>query len=232
MMRRVFVALGLTAARLCGSTLAGAGDSVLSKPFGVEAGVIEITKTVKNPAVTTETIETLYFRDFGLVQARYSIEKTSSKFVKGEQVTRRFSLLEGTTLTSVDLDTKEGTRMQNPAADMLGRMSHSEAQDFADKMGDAMNTKTKKVGEEQVAGKLCEVSEAVTEMGAIKQTTRTYVWKGIVLKLVSSGMGTEVTEEALSVNTDTPIEVEKFKIPEGTKIKDIGSPLGRKRKAK
>jgi hypothetical protein len=99
-------------------------------------------------------------------------------------------------------------------------------------MGDAMNTKTKKVGEEQVAGKLCEVHEAVTEMGAIKQTTRTYLWKNIVLKLVSSGMGTEVTEEALSVKTDASIAAEKFKIPEGAKIKDIGNPLGGKGKKK
>ncbi len=229
-MRIPFAALGLTAALLCGSPPAGAGDPVQGKPFVVEFGVIEMKKTVKNPAVTTETAETMYFKDFGWVQARYSTEKASNKYVKGEQITRRFSLIDGKTLTSVDLDTKEGTRMENPAAGMLGKMSRPEAQGLADKMGDAMNTKTKKVGEEQVAGKLCEVHEAVTEMGAIKQTTRTYLWKNIVLKLVSSGMGTEVIEEALSVKTDAPIAAEKFKLPEGAKIKDIGNPLGGKKK--
>lgn len=228
-----FAALGLTAALLFGSPPAGAGDSIPDKPFDVQSGVIEMKKTVKNSAVTSETAETLYWKDFGRVQARYSTEKTSNKYIKGEQITRKFSLLEGKTLTSVDLDTKKGTRMENPVSGMLGKMSRQDAQDMADKMGEAMNTTTKKVGEEQVAGKLCEVYEAVTKMGAVKQTTRTCLWKNIVLKLVSSGMGTEVIEEALSVKTDAPVSAEKFKIPEGAAVMDIGNPLrGKGRKMK
>lgn len=226
-MRFAFAVLALAAAFLSGTARAGVEGSVLEKPFDVESGVIEMKKSVTNPAVTTETTETLYFKDFGRVQARHSVEKISGKYVKQAQVTRKFSLLEGTTLTTVDLDKNEGTRMENPAAAMQSGMTRGETQRFADKLGTATNTSSKKVGEEQVAGKLCDVHESVTELGGVKQTTRMHMWKNIVLKLVSSGMGTEVTEEAVSVKTEGSIAVEKFKIPEGTKIADIGNPLQR-----
>jgi hypothetical protein len=215
------------AALTCACLFAGplqAEETILDKPFQVESGTIEFRKSVVNAAVTVETVETLYFKDWGRIQARVSTETSSNKYVKGEQVARKFFLMEGAVITTVDLDAATGTRMKNPMAENLGRMTRGQAEEMAGKLADAMGTEVADAGEAEVAGLPCRVTESVTNMGEVKLTTRTYLWNGIVLKVESSGMGTETREEALSVDVTTRIPEEKFRLPEGITIGETKMP--------
>ncbi len=219
-LRRPFVLFALV---LASSPALAAEPSIGEKPFDVQSGVIEVRKSVKSAAVTSKTVETFYFKDWGRVQARVSTETSSNKFVKGEQVTRKFTLLEGATLTTVDLDKKTGMRTQSNMAKGFASMNRKQATEMTNKMADAMGTKTKSAGQATVAGMPCEVTESVTEMGTIKQTTRLYLWKNILLKSESTGMGAETLEEAVSVKTG-PVPAEKFLIPKGVTISEFKMP--------
>ncbi len=66
-------------------------------------------------------------------------------------------------------------------------------------------------------------------MAGMKQTSRICMWKNIILKKVSQGMGPEIREEAVSVQTDVAIPTDKFRIPQGIKFKEINRGLGQLR---
>ncbi len=199
---------------------ASAAQTVASRPYDVEAGTIVINKSVKNSMMTVEGVDTIYFRDWGRTRATWSTSKSTNRFTPGETVDRKFTLLEGTTITSVNLATMRGTRMKNPLADAVGRMTRPQAEELAARMGRAMNTKTSDAGEERVAGRTCKVQESTTEMGALRVTTRTCLWKNIVLKTAANGGGSDILEEATSVTLgDVPSD--RLAPPKGATISEM-----------
>ena len=55
-------------------------------------------------------------------------------------------------------------------------MSEADKKKFAEKMGNATNTKVTEEGTDIVAGKTCKVSKAVTKMMGISTTTTTWMY--------------------------------------------------------
>ena len=200
-MHRIFGRwLFLIAVLIVGLPVSRANAQLPEKPFLVETGIIEMHKKVVNPAVTVETTETMYFKEWGKTIARYTTTTTKSKFIAKEEVKHAFSLQEGPWLTTVDLDEKTGIRIKNTLAEAVGNLGREQQQKL-------------------VAGRRCAVKEAVTSIGGMTQTTRMCMWMNIPLRIESGGMGTEIREEAVSVQTDVPIPGEKFRIPDGIQMR-------------
>ena len=219
-MHRIFERLlFLIAVLIVGLPVSQAVAQLPEKPFLVETGIIEMHKKVVNPAVTVETTETMYFKEWGKTIARYTTTTTKSKFIAKEEVKHAFSLQEGPWLTTVDLDEKTGIRIKNTLAEAVGNLGREQRQKLGADLAGATGTEVKEVGEAEVAGRRCAVKEAVTSIGGMTQTTRMCMWMNIPLRIESGGMGTEIREEAVSVQTDVPLPGEKFRIPDGIQMR-------------
>ena len=73
----------------------------------------------------------------------------------------------------------------------------------------------KELGQEDVAGKLCDkYSLEVTQMGQRVSTT-IWVWKGISLKSVLSASGVSMTEMATDIQENVAVDAGHFTIPDG-----------------
>lgn len=200
-----------------------------NRRFLVESGIIEMKKEVISPAIQNKTTETIYFKNWGNTVATYTTSTTPNPYVKGDQVEHKFALLENGSLTVVNLDEKTGHKLQLSKLDKLKNMNKAQQKKFAENLKTAFGTTSQVIGEEEVAGKRCEMTEAVTAMAGMKQTSRICMWKNIILKKVSQGMGPEIREEAVSVQTDVAIPTDKFRIPQGIKFKEINRGLGQLR---
>ena len=78
--------------------------------------------------------------------------------------------------------------------------------------------KIKELGQEEVAGKQCDkYSLEVSQMGQQVSTTA-WVWKGIVLKSVTSASGMTMTEEATGIKENIEVDTENFTIPKDVTI--------------
>lgn len=187
------------------------------RPYETESGTFVMHKSTKNTMVTVETVDTTYFSDWGRKRATWSTATTSGRMLPKATVKRTLTILEGATITNVDLDARTGMRMQNPLA-ALGRMSRGQAQDMANRMAGATKTVMNAAGEATVAGQRCQVTESVTPLGAAQVVTRQCVWKNIVLKMTTNGGGSEIVEEVKTLSLG-PVPAERMAVPSGIAIR-------------
>ena len=72
----------------------------------------------------------------------------------------------------------------------------------------------KKIGEEEVLGKTCEVWE-IKNMG-----TKIWIWKGITLKTETDMMGMKINQTATKNRNHIKMAEEYFEVPEGVTISE------------
>jgi len=178
-------------------------------PYEVKSGVYEQV----DPLSKT----TVYFDDYGLKQAEYG----TTQFGPDDPAKHALKIrLPDGTMYDIDLDEKTGTSMKiDPKA----------AEALAAVMGPAMmkDTKTTDLPSRQILGKSCAGKEIT--VASMRMTTRTWTWKGILLRseMVSAGTnpvtGKAAAPMVIEVSTLNvgPVPAEKLQVPAGVKIQNL-----------
>ena len=117
--------------------------------------------------------------------------------------------------------------MKDQATAMLGGMSAVQQQQLGQGMMAALGGKPKELEDETVCGKNCKVTEISTDLAGMKTTSKTWMWKNILMRSESSGMGSEVVERVTKIQTDIEIPADKLTVPKDAKIKEVqATPFG------
>jgi len=190
-----------------------AGFSMMSKLnaqqgmnlFKSKSGIIEYEYSGKSIGN-----ETVYFDNHGNREARFKQTKTKMLGMTSEENTLTLRL--DTVIYSIDLVEKTGTR-QVISID-VSKMSKEEIKEW-EEWGRQMREDLgfEKTGEEQVLGRNCEIWEG---MGS-----KIWVWENMTLKSEVNLMGQWITE-AKKIDLNVKIDPDKFKIPDGIQIQDLG----------
>ncbi|MCL3781909.1 hypothetical protein EMN47_16105 [Prolixibacteraceae bacterium JC049] len=164
------------------------------KRYPFKSGIVQFQYTGK----TTGT-ETLYFDDYGRLEARHT--KTTTKVFGVKSTENKITILKGSQMTTID--NEEGTKhtMTNP---LLASMAEEniDFEEFGKKMMESLGFQ--KVGTETVKGKTCEVWKGI---GTI------YTWKGLALRTDMNMMGSKFTILATDIKTNVNVPAKYFAIP-------------------
>lgn len=183
-------------------------------PYGISSGMfIQVTRTSHDMMEGTMR-DTVYFENFGQLQARYqySRQEVNMMGIKNKEESRLIAIHRNDSIYSLNPEKKKGYVMKNPAQEFYQGMSEQDIQGFGQEMEEGMNTKSQRLGTERVAGKLCEVLEYTshTETGEIMMITRMWWWRGMNLKTISRGMGTEIHQEMILLKDHISVDKRRF----------------------
>lgn len=153
--------------------------------------------------------ETMYFDDYGMLEVKST--KATLEMMGIKQVTDTKVIMDGKWIYTLDNNSGEATKMENPLYSMFPQGGDLE------KVGEEMMTNMggKKIGTETLLGKKCEIWEIKKLMSKI------WIWKSIPIKSEINMMGMNITSIATSVEVDIPVSPNEFKIPEGVEFKDM-----------
>jgi hypothetical protein len=148
-----------------------------------------------------------YIDDFG---RKESVEMTIKNGIAQGVDKHIRTLMEGSSVITVDLDLKVGNRMELPEKPVNYLQITPEISE---------KYKIKENDEEEIAGKKCrKYSSEITQMGHTMQM-KTWVWKGLVLKSETSAGGMVVAvETATEIEENASVPEDKFKVPAGAVI--------------
>ena len=171
----------------------------------------ESGKVVYETSGSMTGTETMYFDDYGMLELKET--KATLEMMGIKQVTDTKVLMNGKWIYTIDKNSGEANKMENPLYSMFPEGGDLE------KVGEEMmiNMGGKKIGSETLLGKECDIWEIK------KLMSKVWVWKSIPIKSVVNMMGMNITQIATNVEVDISVSPDKFKIPEGVEFKDIGN---------
>lgn len=172
------------------------------KRYEIKSGIIE-TETSGTMNLGKETT---YFEDYGRREAKYTTTSVKIPGMNMEQTTNQLTIMDGDWMYSIDLDKKTGYKMKPP---VLGDLAEGQKTNDLGKVGMEMLEQMggKKIGEEEILGKKCEVWEIPSVNSKI------WIWKGITLKTETNIMGMEMNQKTTKLETNVSVPNEKFEIP-------------------
>ncbi|MEZ4887029.1 MAG: hypothetical protein R3E32_20025 [Chitinophagales bacterium] len=178
------------------------------KRYEVKSGIVEYETT----GTMNSGKETLYFDDYGRKEAKYTQTTVTVPGMNMKQTSNQLTIMDGDWIYSIDLDKKTGFKMK---PEMLEKMAKNKGNDLG-KVGKEMLEQMggKKVGEETVLGKNCEIWE-MSSFG-----TKIWIWNNLSLKNETNMMGMEIKQLATKVETNVSIPTEKFEVPNDITISD------------
>ncbi len=170
------------------------------KRYQIASAIVEYTLS----GAQTGT-ETLYFTEYGMREAKYT--RSELKVGGFSQKTNRVTILEGATTYNIDLETKTGTKLENP---FFKKFEGKDATEAGEKMLRDMGGE--KIGVESFLGKMCDVWE-VKKLGS-----KMWVWSGIPLKTETKFAGVQIIIAATKLEPNANIAPDKLAIPAGVNI--------------
>ena len=192
--------------------------SDVKERYGFKQARIVVEKKTKNASVELTTIDTVYIDEWGWVEVRYSHTVQDVRMIKQKTESWAVSIMEREWLTSYDPVKKKGQKMKNPFYATIGNLSEQQKKGMAEGMANAFESKTTAKGNEEVAGKMCEVTETRTGLQGMETVTTTWMWKGLLMKSVSTAMGTEITEHVTSIDEGIGVRADLRRIPDDVQI--------------
>jgi len=185
---------------------------------------LEKTTKTNTAGVVVEKFEKIYMS--GENEVSYITEKSDISLMGNNQTeeTRSVFIKNKEWIITYDPDKKTGTKIKNTFSDKFSGMSEADKKKFAEKMGSATNTKITDEGTGVVAGKTCKISKAVSNMMGMTTTTMTWIYKNIVMKMESKGMGTDVNELVTLIKEGAKFNLEDHKVPPGVDIMEVKYP--------
>lgn len=182
------------------------------KRYKVKSGIIEFAMTGMQNGK-----EILYFDDWGRVEAKYTNTEMSVMGVK--QKNHTLTILRDGKTYSIQLDEKTGTVTDAPILGELSHAAQSQGKDMSD-MGLAMLKQMggKKVGQEEVAGHMCDVFEVA------QMKMKTWVKDGVTLKSEGGFGNMQINSTAIKVQFNVDVPAEKFAVPEDVKLNKVQIP--------
>lgn len=155
--------------------------------------------------------ETMYFDNYGMLEVKNT--KATLEMMGIKQVTDTKVIMDGKWIYTIDKNSGETNKMENPLYSMFPKGTDLE------KIGEEMMISVggKKIGTETLLGKECDIWEIK------KLMSKVWVWKSIPIKSEVNMMGMNITQIATSVEVDINVSANEFKIPEGVEVKDVGN---------
>ncbi len=174
--------------------LPSSGD--VKKRYGIESGIVEYEYSGSQTGK-----ETLYFEEWGWKEVKYT--DTEMKIMGMTQKNSTIAMINNDRIYNYDVINKKGTKMKNPLLDAL---TEEQLKDLA-QVGMAMMKQmgAVKTGNENVAGKDCEVWEIKSLGGKV------WIWNYIVLKMSTKMAGIEINMLATKVQEGGDIPSDKMK---------------------
>jgi len=161
--------------------------------------------------------ESLFFDNYGRREAKHTQTTVTVPGLNMKQTSNQISIMDGDWMYNIDLDKKTGHKMKAP---LLEELTEGQGTDDLGKVGKEMLKQMggKKVGEEKIMGKNCEIWE-VEGMG-----TKVWIWNGLSLKTETNMMGMIVNQIVTKIETNISIPNEKFEVPQGITMTE-GNPM-------
>lgn len=183
----------------------GSGDRKVdpSARYEVEKGIIEYK--METMGMVSNLV--VSWKDYG----KLSSTTTTMNMMGFSTVSHMVN--DGEFIYSWDGTTKQGTKVKFNPSDK-GEVNYRNVD--AEQMK-KMNMKNE--GKEEVGGKMCDVY-SMTMDGA---TSKTWVWKGIALKMESSASGIGMKMELVNIQEDVDPAADAFEIPGDVVFKEVSS---------
>jgi len=199
------ILLTATLLAAAGATSAEAGEG---RRYAMESAIVHYD--VEGVQKGTET---LWFDRYGLREARE--RKSTLSFGGFTKDSHTLTIVEGQSVTNVDLTTKTATQLTD---ENMKKMLEASITDDPEKAGEAHleSMGGKRGGTDTVAGKTCTIWTLPT------MNTRTCVWKGIPLLSEASMGNATVTMRATRVEEGASIPAARFALPAGV---TMGAPM-------
>ncbi len=204
---------------LFAASIASAEKPML-KRYLIESGKVEYKMEGNN-----EGTKTMYWDDWGRKEAK--ITNAEMSFMGFTTTQKQLEILEGFWQYTINLENNTGTKMKNT---MLQNMSDNYKGDNMGEMGEEMLIQMggEKTGTGTILGKNCDIWE-ISIMGG---NTKIWVWNYVPLKLESSALGTDIREEAISIETNISVPAGTFEVPADATISEVEMPNNNKKKKK
>ncbi len=158
-----------------------------------------------NDAMGMKSTLTVYFDNYGAQECA-----VSEMDMGGQKMTMR-SLLKGDYLYQLSMDQASGSKVK---VDENFRTYLFDTKEFEKKKHEVNG---KKLGTGEVLGKPCQIF-SMEENGA---TSKLWVWKNVMLKMVAQQGAMEMSMEAIEIKETSDLPKGIFEVPEGFKIEEI-----------
>ena len=193
--------------------------------YGFNSAYVEKSSETNTSGVIVTTSEIIYIEDGGNL-VRREVEQVQSIPMMNQTITSSsISITDTAYIITWDPDTNTGTRMAIPLNDAFQNMTDDQAQQFGQDMADAMNTVITDLGTGEVAGVMCTITLAVTNMMGMNIETTTWMYENFLMKSVSEGAVT-ANEEVSLFNEGVDHDPDLFVVPDNVTITDVSSPFG------
>ncbi|MEM6345228.1 MAG: hypothetical protein AAF927_15160 [Bacteroidota bacterium] len=213
-------------------TSGSVGEGVLGKgPFGLaSAKMIQKTHSKTLQSMTVEQYDTLTFVDYGMrsFRAQQQVQFVNMLGIKNRQVDYAHIYTLGDSIYNINPVARTGVKMLNPSQHIYKGMSESEISDFAEQVEEGMNTQSKRLGTEKVAGQLCEVFDFMTydDKEQLIFVSRVWFYKGVMLRSRSRGFGSEVEIETLYFEENPSVNPQLFRFDKDIQFSSFSFPFG------
>jgi len=157
---------------------------------------IKKERVTSSAGVKITTLKEIFIDNYGNNMASYETERTEIPMSNSVEEKRTVIITDGNVITTYNPDTMEGTRMKIDQMNNNAGMSDEQVQQYAEQMGQALETEVTEVGTGEVAGVTCTIQKAETNLMGMKTTTTTWFYKNYDMKTVSEGDILSFNEEA------------------------------------
>ena len=177
------------------------------KIFGLKSGVVFYD--VKGDQVGTKKF---YFDDWGRKQAEFS--NTTISVGKYKKHSNILKILNNDLQYVIDLDKKNGTKMENPLVEKLYELSNQmNYSEFGEQI--ILINGGVEAGKETVADRKCKIYEFA------KRRSKSWVWNWISLKTESHSGGVDIVTVATNIEENIDVPDSLFSPPKDVLITEI-----------
>ena len=184
------------------------------KRYLVESGIVHFILTGAE-----EGEETLYFDDWGNIEARH--KKTKPQLPGGITLpdgvdlpeTNSVSITMGDTIYNYNVGEKTGNKITN-TLEFVGDVNKQDLNKLGMEMLEAMDAK--KEGTKEIDGETCDryVLESLN--------TETCIWMGVTVETLANIAGIEAHVVADSIEANVPIPEDKITVPDDVTFNELG----------
>lgn len=181
--------------------------SSFKKRYGVKSGIIEYTLSGSQ-----EGTKTLYFDDWGMRQAEYTLSVLSvGGFTKSINIV---NIIDGEYQYVINMDQRSGTKTRNPVIKAIEDLKDQKGfNEFGEQM--LLSMGGNKIAQDEFMGKECDVYE-IGNTG-----TKLWVWEWITLKEETNSGGLNRTVAATKINIGGSVPSSKFALPEKVVLNEV-----------
>lgn len=177
------------------------GQETSLKPYGLKSGIIEYSYSGSKVGKGI-----LYFDDYGMKSAMYTDALEGGEQRKGWVV----SFGEYQYMWDPEVS-KDGMKLKNPFIEWAAKSSGADLESFTESLYKKMGMS--RSGTETMLGKECTLYKG--------KRGKLLIWNGILILLDMKMLGITTHQEAISIQTNIPVEGKYFVIPKDIRFVEM-----------